>query len=124
MGSANFSTKKYVAKPLNVRPIQDRVIIKQDEADNVSKGGIIIPDPAKEPPLFGTVVAVGPGKVNEKGETRPIAVKTGDRVLFSKYAGTDIKIDGGDYMMMKEDDLLGVVEEDDHVEDCHQSPRE
>jgi chaperonin GroES len=95
---------------MKVRPLNDRVLIKRLEEEEKTKGGIIIPDTAKEKPAEGKVMAVGPGKRNEKGETMPLQVKEGDRVLFSKYGGTDIKIEGEDYLIMREDDILGIVE--------------
>lgn len=95
---------------MKVRPLNDRVLIKRLEEEEKTKGGIIIPDTAKEKPAEGKVMAVGPGKRNEKGDTMPLQVKEGDRVLFSKYGGTDIKIEGEDYLIMREDDILGIVE--------------
>lgn len=93
-----------------LRPLQDRVIVKRIEADEKSPGGIIIPDNAKEKPVEGIVLAVGKGRILESGNVRPLDVKAGDHVLFSKYAGTEIKVDGADAVMMREEDLLGVVE--------------
>ncbi|MEJ2033020.1 MAG: co-chaperone GroES [Deltaproteobacteria bacterium] len=95
---------------MKVRPLNDRVLIKRLEEEEKTKGGIIIPDTAKEKPAEGKVMAVGPGKRNEKGETIPLQIKEGDRVLFSKYGGTDIKLEGEDYLIMREDDILGIVE--------------
>jgi chaperonin GroES len=95
---------------MKIRPLNDRVLVKRLEEEEKTKGGIIIPDTAKEKPAEGKVVAVGPGKRNEKGEILPLQVKDGDRVLFSKYGGTDIRLDGEDYLIMREDDILGVVE--------------
>ncbi len=95
---------------MKIRPLQDRVIIKRVEEEERTKGGIIIPDTAKEKPLEGKVVAVGNGKILENGEVRPLDVKEGNRVLFSKYAGTEIKIEGDELLMMREDDILGVIE--------------
>ena len=95
---------------MKIRPLQDRIIVKQVEAEEKTKGGIIIPDSAKERPQEGTVVAVGPGKVANDGKTIAMTVKEGDLVLFSKYAGTEIKIDGEEHMIMREDDILGIVE--------------
>ena len=93
-----------------IRPLQDRIIVKRVQEEEKTKGGIIIPDTAKEKPLEGMVVAVGNGKVQEDGKVRPLDVKAGDRVLFSKYAGTEIKIEGEEHLIMREDDILGVIE--------------
>ncbi len=95
---------------MNVRPLQDRIIVQRLEEESKSKGGIIIPDTAKEKPIEGKVIAVGNGKVQEDGKVRPLDVKAGDRILFSKYAGTEIKIDGEEHLIMREDDILGVIE--------------
>lgn len=95
---------------MNLRPLQDRIIVKRLEEENVTAGGIYIPDTAKEKPQRGEVVAVGKGKVTEDGKVLPMDVKAGDKVLFGKYAGTEIKIDGQDYLIMREDDILGVIE--------------
>jgi chaperonin GroES len=94
----------------NVRPLHDRVIVRRLDEEEKSAGGIIIPDTAKEKPVQGEVIAVGKGKILENGEVRSLDVKKGDRVIFSKYAGTEIKLDGHEYLMMREDDILGVVE--------------
>jgi len=95
---------------MNIRPLQDRMIVKRLEGEEKTKGGIIIPDAAKEKPMEGEVVAVGKGKVSEDGKVRPLDVKAGDRILFGKYAGTEIKLDGEEYLIMREDDVLGVLE--------------
>lgn len=95
---------------MKVKPLQDRVLIKRVEEETKTRGGIIIPDSAKEKPLEGVVLAVGNGKILEDGKVRPLDVKAGDRVLFSKYSGTDIKIDGEEHLMLKEEDILGVIE--------------
>lgn len=95
---------------MNLRPLQDRIIVKRLEEENKTAGGIYIPDTAKEKPQRGEVVAVGKGKVTEDGKVLPMDVKAGDKVLFGKYAGTEIKIDGQDYLIMREDDILGVIE--------------
>ena len=95
---------------MKVIPLYDRVLLKRLEEKEVKKGGIIIPDTAKEKPQEGKVIAVGPGKVNENGERIPLAVKENDRVLFSKYAGNEIKIDGVEHLIMREDDILAIVE--------------
>ena len=93
-----------------IRPLHDRVIVKRKEAETQTASGIIIPDTAKEKPQEGEVIAVGNGKANSEGKTIPLEVKKGDKILFGKYSGTDIKIDGDEYIMMKEDDILGIVE--------------
>jgi chaperonin GroES len=95
---------------MKIRPLQDRVIVKRVAEDEKTKGGIIIPDTAKEKPIEGKVVAVGKGKVREDGKLQPLDVKKGDRVLFGKYAGTDVKIEGEEHLIMREDDILGVIE--------------
>ncbi len=95
---------------MNIRPLNDRILVKRMEELTKTAGGIIIPDSAKEKPAEGKVIAVGNGKRNEKGERFPLEVKAGDTVLFSKYGGTDVKIDGDDYLIMREDDILGIVE--------------
>jgi chaperonin GroES len=95
---------------MKIQPLHDRVIVKRVEEEETTKGGIIIPDTAKEKPMEGVVVAVGSGKTGEKGEKKiPLEVKDGDRVLFSKYAGTEIKIDGEDHLIMKEEDIIAIV---------------
>ncbi len=93
-----------------VRPLHDRVIVRRLGEDTKSAGGIIIPDSAKEKPLEGEVISAGNGKILENGDVRPLDVKAGDRVIFSKYAGTEIKLDGEEFLMMREDDILGVIE--------------
>lgn len=95
---------------MKIRPLQDRVIIKRIQEEEKSKGGIIIPDTAKEKPQEGKVVAVGKGKVNEDGKITPLDVKVNDRVLFGKYSGTEINIDGEEHLIMREDDILGILE--------------
>lgn len=95
---------------MKIRPLNDRIMVKRLEEETTTKGGIIIPDSAKEKPAEGKVIAVGPGKVNDKGDRTPLQVKAGDRVLFSKYGGTEVKIEGEDFLIMREDDVLGVVE--------------
>ncbi len=100
-----------MAKPkTKIRPLQDRVIVRRLEEEEKTEGGIIIPDTAKEKPMEGKVVAVGTGKVLEGGKVVPLEVKKGDRILFSKYAGTEIKLDGEEHLIMREDDILGIVE--------------
>jgi chaperonin GroES len=93
-----------------IRPLQDRIIVKRVEEEEKTKGGIIIPDTAKEKPIEGKVIAAGNGKVLEDGKVRPLDVKAGDRILFSKYAGTEVKIDGEEHLIMREEDILGVIE--------------
>ncbi len=95
---------------MKVKPLNDRVLVVRVEEEQKTKGGIIIPDTAKEKPMEGEVVAVGAGKCDEKGNRVPLEIKAGDRVLFSKYAGTEIKIDGVEHLFMREDDILGVIE--------------
>ena len=95
---------------MTVRPLHDRVLIKRVEEKEVVKGGIIIPDTAKEKPMEGEVVAVGPGKVSDDGKRTAMDVKAGDRILFGKYAGTEIKIDDQDYVIMREEEILAVLE--------------
>ena len=95
---------------MKIRPLQDRVIVKRVEEEEKTKGGIIIPDSAKEKPAEGKVIAVGKGKIGEDGKLQPLDVKVGDRILFSKYAGTEVKVDGDENLIMREDDILGVIE--------------
>ena len=94
---------------LKVRPLHDRVIVKRIEEEEKSKGGIIIPDTAKEKPQEGRVVAVGPGK-REDGKRIPLDVKAGDKILFGKYSGAEIKLDGEEHLIMREEDILGIIE--------------
>src|SRR5579884_4042643 len=91
-------------------PLHDRILVRRIEESETTRGGIIIPDTAKDKPQEGEVISVGKGKTNEKGETFPLAVKEGDRVLFGKYAGTEIKIDGEDFLIMREEEVLGILE--------------
>ena len=96
---------------MKIRPLQDRVIVKRlEEAVEKTKGGIIIPDTAKEKPQQGKVIAVGKGKVNDDGKVTPLDVKVGDKILFGKYSGSEIKIDGEEHLIMREEDILGVIE--------------
>ncbi len=95
---------------MKIRPLQDRILVKRVEEEEKTKGGIIIPDTAKEKPQEGKVVAVGKGKLNEDGKVQPMDVKKGDRILFSKYAGTEVNIEGEEHLIIREDDVLGVVE--------------
>lgn len=95
---------------MKLRPLQDRIIVKRVEEEAKTAGGIFIPETAKEKPQQGEVVAVGKGKITEDGKVLPMDVKVGDRVLFGKYAGSEIKLDGVEYLIMREDDILGIVE--------------
>jgi len=95
---------------MRFRPLHDRVVVRRVEEEQKTAGGIIIPDTAKEKPSEGEVIAVGPGARNEKGEIQALDVKAGDRVLFGKWSGTEVKIDGTDYLIMKESDIMGVIE--------------
>ncbi len=95
---------------MRVKPLHDRLIIQRMEEEEKTKGGIIIPDTAKEKPVEGKVIAVGAGRLKKDGTKVPLEIKKGDRVLYAKYAGTEIKIDGEEYLMMKEDDILAVIE--------------
>jgi chaperonin GroES len=95
---------------MKIRPLQDRVIVKRLEEEEKTKGGIIIPDTAKEKPQEGKVIAVGKGKVTEDGKLIPLDVKVGDKILFGKYSGTEIKVGGEEHLIMREEDILGVIE--------------
>lgn len=95
---------------MKFRPLHDRVVVRRIDAEEKTRGGIIIPDTAKEKPQEGEVIAVGPGGRNERGELVPLDVKAGDTVLFGKWSGTEVKIDGVDYLIMKESDIMGIVE--------------
>jgi len=95
---------------MKVRPLHDRVIVKRVEEEEKTKGGIIIPDTAKEKPIEGKVVAVGKGKVLENGNQQPLEVKEGDKILFGKYAGTEINIEGDEHLIMREDDIIAIVD--------------
>jgi chaperonin GroES len=95
---------------MKVRPLHDRLIVKRLEEEEKTKGGIIIPDTAKEKPFEGRVIAVGDGRIKDDGTKIPMEVKKGDRILFAKYAGSDVKINGEDHLIMKEDDVLAVIE--------------
>ena len=95
---------------MKIRPLQDRVIVKRVAEEEKTKGGIIIPDTAKEKPSKGQVVAAGPGKAGENGERVALAVKAGDMVLFNKYAGTEVKLDGVDHLVMREEDILAIID--------------
>jgi chaperonin GroES len=95
---------------MKVRPLLDRVLVRRVAEEEKTKGGIIIPDTAKEKPMEGKIIAAGKGKVLEDGNIHPLDVKAGDRVLFAKYSGTEVKIDGEEHLIMREDDILGVIE--------------
>jgi chaperonin GroES len=95
---------------MKLRPLQDRILVKRVEEEEKTKGGIIIPDTAKEKPAEGKVVAAGNGKLDENGKRIALEVKKGDRILFGKYSGTEVKIEGEEYLIMREDDVLGVIE--------------
>ncbi len=96
---------------MKIKPLQDRLVVKRIEEEEKTKGGIIIPDSAKEKPQEGKVVAVGDGKTLESGKKAPLTVKPGDKILFGKYSGTEIKIDGEEHLIMREDDVLGIVQD-------------
>jgi chaperonin GroES len=95
---------------MNLRPLHDRIVVKRMEEERTSPGGIVIPDSATEKPSKGEVMAVGNGKVSENGDVRPVDVKVGDTVLFGKYSGTEVKVDGDDLLVMREDDVMAVIE--------------
>ena len=94
---------------MKFRPLYDRILVKRLDASDKTSGGLIIPDSAKEKPIEGQVIAVGAGKVGDDGKLRPVEVKAGDKILFGKYSGTEFKLDGNDYLHMREDDIIGVV---------------
>jgi chaperonin GroES len=95
---------------MKIRPLHDRVVVRRMEEERTTAGGIVIPDTATEKPIQGEVLAVGNGKVLDNGENRPLDVKVGDRVLFGKYSGTEVKLDGKEFLVMREDDIMGVIE--------------
>ncbi len=95
---------------MKIRPLQDRVLVKRIEEEEKTKGGIIIPDTAKEKPQMGEIMAAGKGKVTDDGKVMPLDVKKGDKVLFSKYAGSEVKVEGEELLIMREDDILGIIE--------------
>jgi len=95
---------------MKIRPLADRILVKREEPSETVRGGIIIPDTAKEKPQEGRVVAVGPGKLDEQGKRIPMEVKKGDRILMGKYSGTEVKIDGEEHLIMREDDVLAVID--------------
>ena len=95
---------------MKIRPLHDRVVVRRMEEERTSAGGIVIPDSAAEKPIQGEIIAVGNGKILDSGESRPLDVKVGDRVLFGKYSGTEVKLEGEDYLVMREEDIMGVIE--------------
>jgi chaperonin GroES len=95
---------------MSIKPLQDRILVQRVEEETKTKGGIIIPDSAKEKPIEGKVIAVGNGKVKDDGNRAPMDLKEGDKILFGKYSGTEVKIDGEEYLIMREDDVLGVIQ--------------
>ena len=95
---------------MNIRPLHDRVVVRRLEEERTSAGGIVIPDSAAEKPMTGEILAVGNGKVQENGDQRPLDVKVGDKVLFGKYSGTEVKVEGDDVLVMREDDIMGFIE--------------
>lgn len=96
---------------MQIRPLHDRVIVQREEEERTSPGGIVIPDTAAEKPIRGKVTAVGKGKILESGDMRPLDVSVGDRVLFGKYAGTEVKVNGEDLLVLREEDIMGVIED-------------
>ena len=102
---------------MKIKPLQDRILVQRVEEEQTTKGGIIIPDTAKEKPIEGKIVAVGSGRVGDDGKKIPLEVKKGDRVLFGKYGGTEVKIEGVEYLIMREEDVLGIIEESKYTED-------
>jgi chaperonin GroES len=94
---------------MNIRPLHDRLVVKREAEERKSPGGIVIPDTATEKPVFGKVIAVGKGKVLDSGELRPLDLKVGDKILFGKYSGTEVKVSGEDLVVMREEDVMGVV---------------
>jgi len=95
---------------MKIRPLHDRVVVRRMEEERTSAGGIVIPDSATEKPIQGEIIAVGNGKILDSGESRPLDVKVGDRVLFGKYSGTEVKVNGDDLLVMREEDIMGVIE--------------
>ncbi|WP_058556350.1 co-chaperone GroES [Thiohalocapsa sp. ML1] len=95
---------------MNIRPLHDRVVVRRMEEERTSAGGIVIPDSATEKPIQGEIIAVGNGKIMDNGDHRSLDVKVGDRILFGKYSGTEVKLDGEEFLVMREDDIMGVIE--------------
>jgi chaperonin GroES len=95
---------------MKIRPLHDRVVVRRMEEERTSAGGIVIPDSATEKPIQGEIIAVGNGKITDNGDTRALDVKVGDRVLFGKYSGTEVKLDGEEFLVMREEDIMGVIE--------------
>jgi chaperonin GroES len=95
---------------MNIRPLHDRVVVRRMEEERTSAGGIVIPDSATEKPIQGEIIAVGNGKIMDNGDHRSLDVKVGDRVLFGKYSGTEVKLDGDEFLVMREEDIMGVIE--------------
>ena len=108
---------------MNIRPLHDRVVIKRMEEETTSPGGIVIPDSAAEKPVRGEVIAVGKGKILENGDVRPLDLKTGDRILFGKYSGTEVKVDDQDFLVMREDDVMAVPVSSEASRSVRHSPR-
>jgi chaperonin GroES len=104
------STTNRKGGSMNIRPLHDRLIVKREAEERKSPGGIVIPDTAAEKPIFGKVVAVGKGKILENGEVRPLDIAKGDKILFGKYSGTEVKVDGEEFVVMREEDVMAVVE--------------
>lgn len=98
-----------MAKDLSVRPLHDRILVRRTQEEEKTAGGLFIPDSAKEKPQRGEIVAAGKGRITEDGKVLPLEVKTGDKVLFGKYAGTELKLDGQEFLMMREEDILGII---------------
>ena len=96
---------------MKIRPLQDRLLVKRLDEETTTKGGIIIPDTAKEKPLQGEVISVGPGKRNDNGSISELSIKAGDKILFGKYAGTEVKLDSEEHLILREEDVLGIIEE-------------
>src|SRR5579871_1900334 len=94
---------------VKLTPLHDRILVRRIEQEETTRGGIVIPDTAKDKPQEGEVIAIGKGKINEEGKVRPLDVKEGDRILFAKYSGTEIKLDGEDFIIMREDEVLGII---------------
>jgi len=95
---------------MKIRPLHDRILIKRLDEEEMTRGGIIIPESAKEKPMEGEIIAVGNGKVDDSGKTIPLAVKVGDKVMYSKYSGTEVKIEGAEHLIVREEDILGIIE--------------